>query len=348
MAAFETIFVDIGEGDSTLIRLPGDHYVLIDVFRCEGHGINLFKLLDDRLPEGKDGRKRLEILIITHAHDDHIRGLKDLAERYEIGAIWAPKYETDASLGERFDEFKEVMEGHDHVVIQKGSRTPIAYLGDDESVTVRCFSPPGYIDVDEKVTEQEQRAKVHEHCGVYKFEFAGVSVMFAGDSDLNCWKRIIGYYKEKTDPDSNEPDLSVVDSTVLHASHHGSYTFFKNSENDDLWLDGLEVIDPEMIVVSVGPENKHDHPHDAAMKAYRDHVGEDNVQETQHAGTLVLEVEEDGNYQLLPDNGGYEDAYGWDEDDGDEADDGDGASDGGAAKRAVLKPRTRLDNAPAA
>ena len=277
MAEFEAIFIDIGEGDSSLLKLPGEQWALIDVFRCENHGIDLFKLLDDRLPDGDGGKKRLDYLIITHAHDDHIRGLKDLVERYDVRAIWAPRYNTTDSLGEKFDEFKEVVDNHDNVIVPQGSRTPIAKLGSGEEVTVRCFSPPGYIDVDEDLTEEQQRQEVHEHCGVFKFEYEGVSVMFTGDSDLKCWQRIIGYYDDKKD----DNDLAVLDSTVIHASHHGSRTFFKASKDDDAYLDGLEAIAPEAVIVSVGAKNRHEHPHDDAMKAYRDEVGEDNVHETQ-------------------------------------------------------------------
>jgi competence protein ComEC len=340
MAEFEVIFVDIGEGDSTLVRLPGDQWALVDVFRCEGHGINLFKLLDARLPAGAGGKRRLDYLIITHAHDDHIRGLADLVDQYEVGEIWAPRYETDGSLGEKFDEFKKVMDDHPNVIVQQGSRTPIAQLGASDEVTVRCFSPPGYIDIDEGLTDQQQRDEVHEFCGVYKFEYEGVSVMFAGDSDLNCWKRIIGYYENV--PDDN--DLTVVDSTVLHASHHGSYTFFKDAPDDDLWLDGLDVIAPEAVIVSVGPDNKYGHPHDDAMDAYRDHVGSDNVHDTENEGTIVLEVEADGGWQLLPDNGEFEDSYGWDDDGGDDG----GERGGGTSASKRPKSRARLDNSSAA
>jgi competence protein ComEC len=343
MADFEAIFVDIGEGDSTLIRMPGDQWALIDVFRCEGHGIDLFKLLDDRLPTGEDGKPRLDYLIITHAHDDHIRGLQDLVEHCDVREIWAPRYETDEPLGDKFEEFKKVMEDHPNVIVPQGSRTPIAQLGENGEVTVRCFSPPGYIDLDAELDEQQQRDEVHEFCGVFKFEYQGVSVILAGDSDLKCWQRIIGYYENV--PDEN--DITVVDGTVLHASHHGSYTFFKESTDDEPWLEGLELIAPEAVIVSVGAENKYDHPDADAMKAYRDKVGDENVHETQHEGTIVLEVEEDGGWQLLPDNGEFENKYGWDDDD-------DGGSTGGgmrggpsAAKRA-RKTRTRLDNSSAA
>ena len=57
MAEFEVTFVDVGHGDATLIKMPGERYMLVDVYRCPDEGIDLFKLLDDVLPEGDDGRK---------------------------------------------------------------------------------------------------------------------------------------------------------------------------------------------------------------------------------------------------------------------------------------------------
>jgi beta-lactamase superfamily II metal-dependent hydrolase len=74
MAEFEVIFADVGQGDCTLIRLPGGEYMLVDINRCPDHGIDVFKLLDDVLPDNGDGRKRLKYLVITHVHDDHITG----------------------------------------------------------------------------------------------------------------------------------------------------------------------------------------------------------------------------------------------------------------------------------
>jgi competence protein ComEC len=335
MSDFEVVFCDIGEGDSTLLRLPGNQYALIDVFRCEGHGIDLFRLLDDRLPQGESGKPHLALLIVTHPHDDHIHGLADLLERYEVGEVWAPRDETDKPLGERFEEFANMMREHPNVQIKKGSRSPVAQLGSGDEVTVRCFSPPGYIDVDKELTEQQARDEVHEFCGVFKFEYASVSVMFAGDSDLKCWRRIVGYYRDVADVEA--PDLSVLACTVLHASHHGSYTFFKEDAEEEISLDALKVTNPAQVVVSVGAKNKYGHPHADAMAAYRDHVGAKALLTTEETGTIVLEVTADGNYTLKGDDE-FASKYGWEDDD---SDDDTGGKHGGPPSPPPARPRLK-------
>jgi competence protein ComEC len=329
MVDFEVIFVDVGEGDSTLIKLPDGRYALVDVFRCEDHGtVDLHRLLDDRLPDGANGKKRLDYLIITHAHDDHIRGLGELYDRYDVGELWLPQHGYKEAPGDQYADFERVEEEHpdEDTYWPKGSRSPIRYLGENDEVTVRCFSPPGYITVEEELDEDEARRLVHENCMVLKFEYQGGSVLLTGDSNLPCWQRVQGYYEGQGD----ENNLEVLKADVLHASHHGSRTFVKNDKADDPWLEALEVIDPDYVLISVGKNNKHEHPHDDMMEVYRDHVGGQDVLETQTDETIVMQVDADGTYTVSADGGEFRNNYGWD-------DDGDG-DDGGDARGGTPPP----------
>jgi competence protein ComEC len=373
MAEFETTFIDVGQGDCTLIRLPDGEYMLVDIYRCPEHGIDVFKLLDSVLPDNGSGRKRLKYLVITHAHDDHITGIGDLYDRYDVEWLWVPQHEDRKQVAKHFGDYQRVVDEHpeDRVLRPQGSRTPLnekdaAYdLGDD--VTVRCFSPPGYIEIDESLTEEEAKQKVHENCLVLKVDYKGVSVMLTGDSNLACWQRIVDYYEGRSDAESG---TEVLDATILHASHHGSRTFFKDGGEDaEPWLDGLQVINPDSVIVSVGDDNRHDHPHEDMMDAYREQVGDENVYETRLTGTVVLEVEDDGVPRIRLDSGSFVEDYGGDDEDDDEGGEGDepggrGGGGGGAkvavgvaagaltaaaiAKRRRKGSPTRLDDQPAA
>jgi hypothetical protein len=191
-----------------------------------------------------------------------------------------------------------------------------------------------------------------------KLSYEDASVILTGDSNLACWQRVYDYYDGEADPDTG---LDVLEADVLHASHHGSRTFFKPGDEDsEAWLEGLEAIAPDAVIVSVGEDNQHDHPHQDMIDAYGDEAGEDNVFETYETGTVVMEVDSGPPYRLVLDTGSYAEDYGWDDDDDGESKSAKGAGlaiAGGAAlataaviaKRRRQKPSpTRLDNQPAA
>jgi len=313
MGNLKVYFLDVGLGDCTLIELPNGEFMLVDVYRCEGRGtVDAFKVLRDFLPDGENGKKLLHYLVITHAHDDHIWGIGKLAEEFEIGELWAPQYGTKKDLSENYKAFQKVVEDQpdDRTVFQKGSRSPVAELSDGD-VSVRCFSPPGYIEVEEKLDEDEARKVVHENCGVYKLTADGVSVMLTGDSDLAAWERIVGYYESETDDD----DLAVLASQILHASHHGSRSFLKTTKADEPWMNALEAVDPEEVLISVGADNTHEHPHSDMLKIYEGQVEKDHVWQTQDSETVVLTVSGEGAYEIEADSS-FAEKYGWEDDSG--------------------------------
>jgi beta-lactamase superfamily II metal-dependent hydrolase len=351
MTELKITFIDVGQGDSTLIALPNGEYMLVDVCRSSDHGIDTFKLLDDVLPDNGDGRKKLAYLVITHAHDDHITGIGELYDRYAVESLWVPQHEDRKQIAKHFGEYQRVIDEHpDEQTYQpQGSRTPLDVdLG--EGVSVRCFSPPGYIEIGEELTEEEAKKLVHENCLVIRLSFGGVSVILTGDSDLGCWERVVGYYADRPDEATG---TEVLNSTVLHASHHGSRTFIKEGgEDSEAWLDALETIDPEAVIVSVGENNRHKHPHKDMIDAYKNQVGAENVHETRETGTILLTIGEDGDWslELDGDGGQYATSYGWDDEDDDNGGGGNsddrGGSGGGTTARRVRVPPPGFEKAP--
>ena len=87
---------DVGLGDCILCRIPvaaggADFHMLIDCGSWSGMDLLKAALsdLETILPDAGDGRKRLDLLVITHEHKDHIAGCDPaLFGRFRIGAIW--------------------------------------------------------------------------------------------------------------------------------------------------------------------------------------------------------------------------------------------------------------------
>ena len=86
--------LDVGQGQSVLIRL-GDHYTLVD---CGGDGPDDPPGTRQRTAFRGWGRDRLDLLVLTHFHDDHANGVPELLERLSVSAIALPDVEEDSPL----------------------------------------------------------------------------------------------------------------------------------------------------------------------------------------------------------------------------------------------------------
>jgi competence protein ComEC len=77
-------FVDVGQGDATLIDFPNGQVALVDTGQGGRHpaGRELRGLLAARR------RSRIDLLVITHGHPDHYGGLPELIDELEIGELW--------------------------------------------------------------------------------------------------------------------------------------------------------------------------------------------------------------------------------------------------------------------
>ena len=93
-------------------------------------------------------------------------------------------------------------------------------------------------------------------------------------------------------------------STVLSASHHGSDTFFRMTDDDDIYEDHIRAINPKAVIVSAPKQeaSRHGHPHDRAMELYRKHAGDKNVY---HLGekpySVIVDIDRDGEFNLYTD-----------------------------------------------
>jgi beta-lactamase superfamily II metal-dependent hydrolase len=336
---FRTIFLYVGQGDSTLLVVPNGNdykYVLIDsTFDEEAGGIDIVRLLKD-LFAGQD--RGLDVYVNTHPHKDHLVKVKELYDGVGIKQLWHSGHKPGGEHKDVYKDLEYVMKelGEENVFRLRGSReenkldeTTIK-LGD---INYNVLAPADYVSDEIEDEKPEDRYKrIHEQCGVIRFKYGKdeKQILITGDADYTAWKdHITDYHKDR------------LPSKVLSAVHHGSNSFFwKNSDTQkDPYKEHLEKIKPAYVIVSApkSKESRHGHPDREAMDLYKEEVGEDNLF---HLGKkrecIIVDIRADGEIELYPDDELVKE-YG--------VEDGGGGSKG--SKAAIISPAiTKIDRKP--
>lgn len=212
-SAMSVHFIDVGQGDSILI-IQDDFAMLIDA----GDN-NKGRLVVNYIRE--QGIERLEYVIGTHPHADHIGGLSDVINELEIGRIILP------DISHTTKTFEDML-----LAIQKKDlRITKAVHGESYVLGLAIIDILGPITVN---ANDLNNASV-----VCKISFGETAFMFTGDIEVKSESEILrqGY------------DLSA---DVLKVSHHGSSTSSLPAF--------LSAVNPEHAVILCGEGNRYNHP----------------------------------------------------------------------------------------
>lgn len=307
------VFLYVGQGTSTIVLAKDDSTyksVLVDInLDLQNGGVNVPALMSDLLDGGD-----LDIFANSHPHDDHLRGIVDLSDEIPIKEIWHSGHRPGKKYDDAFKELAKVIkkvkkDGGKEIVLQ-GSREQQS-IGE---ASYYVLSPAEYVTDDISDEDPNTRyRRIHEQCVVLKFGTGETWVMVPGDANRDAFEKHITNYHRKR-----------LNAVVLAAPHHGSRTFFRYNEEDEPYVEALDTIDPEYVVISAPKqsESKHDHPHDDAVKIYDGKVGQNNVLHTgQNRFCYIFDVFDDGTYtDIQDDNGEVAKAYPIENDDGGKGD----------------------------
>lgn len=242
-------FIDVGQGDAELI-MYGDSAVLIDGGK-QSAGDTVVDYLT------RQGIARLDAVIATHPHEDHIGGLVDVLDAFEVDAIYMSDEAMDSRIFEKLlDAIDE--EGIEPEFPEIGDTIP---FGDTDAVfTVLA---PG---ADSKETYGNDP---NVWSLVVRLDIAGCSALFTGDTTTSVEKDMI----------ANQYDRLNCD--VLKVAHHGSRTASCKAF--------VEAVTPKYAVISYATGNSYDLP-DEEIFSYLKPLGA-TILETAKHGTIVLHME---------------------------------------------------------
>lgn len=217
------VFVNVGQGDGVVMKVGGKVIV-------SDTGEHRYDVLDDALEKGLRA-KRIDVLILGHAHDDHAKNAARLLREWEVRevvmneSLWWDGTDANRAVKAALRDERNLKRTHPHA----GQRFD---WGGAEWI---FLNPPRgeFLAPSSKVAGNASLA--------YVLRVNGVSALFTGDIERRVAKRVA----TMLDPEVDEP----VD--IFLATHHGS----KEGSIDEL----LDVIRPRWAVLSTGV-NKHRHP----------------------------------------------------------------------------------------
>lgn len=212
-------FFDIGQGDAIFIETPSGRQVLID----GGPDNKVLSKLGEVMPFYD---KDIDIVVVSHPHADHVVGLIDVLERYEIKNIIEAKESYNSS---EFRAWQEAVKNENANNIEAVAGRVID-LGDGVNLTI--------LHPFESVIGDNPK-NPHDDVVVAMLKYKGLEVMLTGDMEDEAERHLIMAGEN-------------LDSDVLKVGHHGS----KTSTSEEF----LSAVSPEVAVIQVGVKNRYGHP----------------------------------------------------------------------------------------
>ena len=212
-------FFDVGEADCIL--LTNDNKTMLIDAGNNGDGNKIVNNIKNL------GITRLDYVVGTHAHSDHIGGIDTVIKAFDIGTIYMPKIQTNTKT------FEEVL---DEIEAKKLKITS-PKVGTKFNVgNVECE-----IMLAGTGTEEEQEENLNLSSIVIRAVYKEQSFLFMADAE-----------------EINENSRSWPQTTVLKVGHHGS--------NTSSSLDFLNQVKPQIAIIQVGKNNDYWHPHQVTLK----------------------------------------------------------------------------------
>ncbi|MFA4843944.1 MAG: DNA internalization-related competence protein ComEC/Rec2 [Candidatus Margulisiibacteriota bacterium] len=224
-------FLDVGQGDSIFIQTPQNKLILID-----GGGEEKAQGGHDKVGQRvvlpflrRQGITRLDLVIATHPHNDHIGGLNEVLAGIKVDQVIDNGQVFDSAAYRRF---KGLLKANAIKCLSAkvGQRLE---LGDElRGTIIGPFQP--------------LTGDVNSDSIVLRLVYGKISFLFTGDLEQAGEERLLR---------STNHELR---STILKVGHHGSRT----STSDEF----LRRVAPELAVILVGKNNRYRHPHQSTLE----------------------------------------------------------------------------------
>lgn len=236
-------YIDVGQGDCELIECDGK-YMLIDAGE-NGHETEVINYLNSHKIT------KLDYVVASHHHSDHIGGLAEVFEEFEVDNVIMPRITKDQTpTNSTYKAFTKALKASGAKVIEAKPGT-IYDLGGGK---VEILGPVT-VDVED----------LNSTSVVMRFDYGSNSFLFTGDAETDEEKSILA-------------NGANVDCDVLKVGHHGSTT----SSGKKF----LDAVSPSICVIPCGAGNDYGHPHKEIVERLKNYT--DDTYRTDICGDIVI------------------------------------------------------------
>lgn len=207
-------FLDVGQADSTFIELGNGQSMLIDAGRS-GDASTIISYIKNLQ------YSRIDYVVATHPHDDHIGGMADVLNSFEIGKMYMPKQAHTISA---FENMLDVIEN-------KNIELYTAKAGAN-------ITTSGIISIDILAPFADSYSNLNNCSAVVRITYGETVMLFTGDAEQVIETQLLD---------------SGIDADVLKVGHHGAGSSSATSF--------IKAVSPEITVISCGEGNSYGHPH---------------------------------------------------------------------------------------
>ena len=234
-------FINVGQGDCELLQLPTGQNMLIDAGISEAGPavVSYIKSL---------GIKKIDYIIATHPHADHIGGMELVVKSFPIGKIYMTRGTTTT------ETFKDLLQAIKASKMTINTAKAGVTVIDQNGLKISFLAPCG-----------NSYEELNNWSAVTKVQFGNTSFLLTGDA------------QELSENEMLKSGVNL-QADVLKVGHHGSYSSTSPAF--------LKAVDPKYAVLSVRQGNDYGHPHQVTLDKLSATGG--TVYRTDQNGTVVI------------------------------------------------------------
>jgi competence protein ComEC len=224
--------LDVGQGDSLFIVSPHGKTLLID----GGGAFGGFAGQGNRgIDPGEEavspylwsrGFQKLDVVALTHAHQDHIGGLSAILENFRVGELWIGREVSSPALA----KVEQLARDRNIPIVHEARAKSFTW----DKVVGKFFWP-------EVSSESPSLAAKNDDSLVLKLQYEDDAVLLPGDAEKDAERGML-----------SENVQDELQANVLKIGHHGS----RNSTTAEF----LAAVKPRLAIISVGEGNAYGHP----------------------------------------------------------------------------------------